>query len=303
MGSGRCHATDPGADSQSVDCGENKYWDPVLGVCIKPADPVNPARDRCIDKGWIWHQNSCHDPNAQKNCEAGGGTWTAGGCVATTSYNPNQLLTPSQIRKGGKRTQLATLQNKTHTETIAFIKKEKTKENQGPLKRLAIFLNLTKEENKTIREIVEQTNSTTAYAQDGVARCPDRTGKGVHWEGYSNGWGAITCEECDVGQHGSDDCYGPEAGWQYVSLWKPKQCGNGTIEAGEKCDDGDSTNAGTCNSSCSSATICGDYTVQTQNGQGLKEECDDGPQGSDDCTAECIRGGKDVLEWEEVVAD
>ncbi len=95
-----------------------------------------------------------------------------------------------------------------------------------------------------------------------------------------------------------------------MSLWKPTTCGDGQIQATETCDDGDSQNTGLCNANCSGETFCGDFTIQTPNGQGIGgiesngvEECDDGPEGSDSCTAECTRGGKDVLDWEEVVGN
>lgn len=53
-------------------------------------------------------------------------------------------------------------------------------------------------------------------------------------------------------------------------------CGNGITEAFERCDDGNTTNAGTCNATCSALTTCGDGTVQSPNGAGVAEVCDAG---------------------------
>ncbi len=65
-------------------------------------------------------------------------------------------------------------------------------------------------------------------------------------------------------------------------------CGNGTTESPETCDDGNATNQGTCNSTCSAPTFCGDGTVQTPNGAGVTEECDDGNSvNGDGCNNDC----------------
>lgn len=59
-------------------------------------------------------------------------------------------------------------------------------------------------------------------------------------------------------------------------------CGNGTVESGEECDDGNASNNDACLNDCTSAS-CGDGFVQT----GV-EECDDGNNVNEDsCTNSC----------------
>jgi cysteine-rich repeat protein len=61
-------------------------------------------------------------------------------------------------------------------------------------------------------------------------------------------------------------------------------CGNGSVEAGEQCDDGNTTAGDGCSAKCQDETggECGDGTVETG------EQCDDGNTVSDDgCSATC----------------
>jgi len=66
-------------------------------------------------------------------------------------------------------------------------------------------------------------------------------------------------------------------------------CGDGVLTTPfETCDDGNATNAGTCNATCLGPTICGDGTQQTPNGVGLTEICDDGnTTNNGTCNATC----------------
>jgi cysteine-rich repeat protein len=60
------------------------------------------------------------------------------------------------------------------------------------------------------------------------------------------------------------------------------QCGNGEVDPGETCDDGNLDNSDACLNSCVLA-VCGDGFVQSG-----AEECDDGnSDNSDTCTAQC----------------
>ena len=62
----------------------------------------------------------------------------------------------------------------------------------------------------------------------------------------------------------------------------PATCGNGQIEAGEECDDGNDVDTDACTSACQIA-VCGDAIVQAD-----VEECDDGNQDdADACTHAC----------------
>ncbi|HHH12397.1 MAG TPA: DUF4215 domain-containing protein [Candidatus Moranbacteria bacterium] len=64
-------------------------------------------------------------------------------------------------------------------------------------------------------------------------------------------------------------------------------CGNGVVEDGEECDDGNSSDADTCTSACRK-TSCGDGIIQTPNGNGQVEQCDRGDTVSGDgCSATC----------------
>ncbi|MDQ3365678.1 MAG: DUF4215 domain-containing protein [Myxococcota bacterium] len=70
-------------------------------------------------------------------------------------------------------------------------------------------------------------------------------------------------------------------------------CGNGTVEAGEECDDGNTTNGDSCSSTCictcptepppPPAPVCGNGVVEAG------EQCDDGNATSGDgCSATCV---------------
>jgi len=68
-------------------------------------------------------------------------------------------------------------------------------------------------------------------------------------------------------------------------LPNPAVCGNGVVELGEQCDDGNTTDCDGCSSSCK-IERCGDGAVQ------CNEQCDDGPLNGtpgDPCTATCTQ--------------
>jgi cysteine-rich repeat protein len=59
-------------------------------------------------------------------------------------------------------------------------------------------------------------------------------------------------------------------------------CGNGTVDAGEGCDDGNTTNGDGCSAVCQVEPICGDGNLD------FGEECDDGNNlDGDGCSATC----------------
>ena len=70
---------------------------------------------------------------------------------------------------------------------------------------------------------------------------------------------------------------GIACGDQVVVRETEAQCGNGSIEAGEACDDGNADNADACTNSCSTA-VCGDAVTRTDllAGEEGFEACDDG---------------------------
>lgn len=53
-------------------------------------------------------------------------------------------------------------------------------------------------------------------------------------------------------------------------------CGDGVVQVGEACDDGNDDNIDMCHQ-CTK-TFCGDSIVQTPNGHGHFEQCDHGEQ-------------------------
>jgi cysteine-rich repeat protein len=77
----------------------------------------------------------------------------------------------------------------------------------------------------------------------------------------------------------------------------PSTCGNGKVDTGETCDDGNRTDDGNgCSASCQKNAVCGDGIVQS-----LYEQCDDGNTVSGDgceadCTLSCGNGTLDPVE-------
>ena len=71
-------------------------------------------------------------------------------------------------------------------------------------------------------------------------------------------------------------------------------CGNGAVETGEQCDDGNQNPNDACNNQCQ-LTRCGDGIVQNPNGNGQNEECDDGNTNNNDaCSNSCQIQAPDV---------
>src|SRR5262249_4569774 len=67
-----------------------------------------------------------------------------------------------------------------------------------------------------------------------------------------------------------------------ITYGGPAVCGNGVLDLGEACDDGNTDDTDACTSECEAAT-CGDGFVQA----GV-EACDDGNEFNDDaCTNDC----------------
>ncbi len=78
-------------------------------------------------------------------------------------------------------------------------------------------------------------------------------------------------------------------------------CGDGTIQSGEECDDGNSNDGDGCSSICQEE-FCGDSVIQ----EGLGEQCDDGnTNGGDGCGPLCYTEscGDDVVQGSEECDD
>ncbi len=63
---------------------------------------------------------------------------------------------------------------------------------------------------------------------------------------------------------------------------EPADCGDGQVQVGEQCDDGNDENSDECTNACL-LPMCGDGFV------GPNEECDDGNQKDDGCNTACAR--------------
>ena len=84
----------------------------------------------------------------------------------------------------------------------------------------------------------------------------------------------------------------PITGWCTLSLFVKPECGNGVVEIGESCDDGNDEDGDICPSSCKEA-FCGDGYVWTsqprEDGSGAAETCDDGNrENNDGCINACV---------------
>ncbi|WP_164018788.1 DUF4215 domain-containing protein [Pyxidicoccus trucidator] len=80
-------------------------------------------------------------------------------------------------------------------------------------------------------------------------------------------------------------------------------CGDGVIQPGEACDDGNITGADGCSPDCKSLELCGNDIVDTA----VHENCDDGNAiGSDGCSADCKSNeecGNDFVDADETCDD
>lgn len=87
-------------------------------------------------------------------------------------------------------------------------------------------------------------------------------------------------EECDDGNRNNRDGCSNQCRVRGTPP-PPSTCGNGLVDPGEECDDGNSINTDACTNVCM-IPVCGDGIVQPG------EECDDGNgNDSDDCNNVC----------------
>jgi len=86
-------------------------------------------------------------------------------------------------------------------------------------------------------------------------------------------------EECDPGAEVGEDGYDAHCNDQCTV---DPYCGDGNLDAGEECDDGNNVDGDGCSAKCTIDPYCGDGTVDAG------EECDDGNNvDGDGCSAEC----------------
>jgi cysteine-rich repeat protein len=88
-------------------------------------------------------------------------------------------------------------------------------------------------------------------------------------------------EECDDGNTANGDGCSSTCQTEVVE----PVCGNGVVESGEECDDGNTSDGDGCSASCQIEVVepvCGNGVVESG------EECDDGnTAGGDGCSASC----------------
>src|SRR5688572_10028727 len=89
-----------------------------------------------------------------------------------------------------------------------------------------------------------------------------------------------TGETCDDGNILSGDGCSPTCG--------NESCGNGLVEPGERCDDNNTTNGDGCSGDCLSLEECGNGIIDVKTGGSASERCDDGNTvAGDGCRADC----------------
>jgi cysteine-rich repeat protein len=94
----------------------------------------------------------------------------------------------------------------------------------------------------------------------------------------------LLCGDGIVNAACGEECEPPGVGGCSLQCTAVAGCGNGVMEAGEACDDGDTDDCDGCTSKCTLTAGCGD---------GVRcgaEECDDGnPTSCDGCSSTCAR--------------
>src|SRR5262245_57675337 len=92
----------------------------------------------------------------------------------------------------------------------------------------------------------------------------------------ANGTWTLTAADDSGGESGTLESWS-------LTLVVPAKCGNGQVDAGEQCDDGNGGNGDGCDADCQ-PSACGNGLV------GIDEECDDGNDVDDDsCSNDCHR--------------
>jgi len=110
--------------------------------------------------------------------------------------------------------------------------------------------------------------------REGEEQCDGSDLAGQSCASLGLGSGTLTCFPANSSQ---------ECQFDTTNCIQPPQCGNGTVEQGEQCDDGNADNTDACLTTCVDAS-CGDGFTQT----GV-EQCDDGnADNTDACLTTCV---------------
>jgi cysteine-rich repeat protein len=134
--------------------------------------------------------------------------------------------------------------------------------------------------NQAHTATVKTTNTigTGFYLMDGLDRSSDRR---ISHE-IPSGYFRTTDDSKHI--NFADEC---TQQWDF-GIAADSICGDGNIDQGEQCDDGNDNNDDRCTNDCLE-TFCGDGSTQNPNNDGIEEQCDDGNDNNNDgCTNDCI---------------
>lgn len=133
---------------------------------------------------------------------------------------------------------------------------------------------------------VDSDNGLNYNVRGVAANTADRE-SGVYKD-YCRNYNSDTLVEyyCNKNKILSVDYTCPKGCFNGACVTASTDCGNGFIEPGERCDDGNNYNNDICNNNCE-LTWCGDAIIQSPNGKGQMEQCDDGNTYSDDTCDQC----------------
>jgi len=91
-----------------------------------------------------------------------------------------------------------------------------------------------------------------------------------------------TCEFKDTSPYNTIDDYNDVESMAFMCMKDVQECGNGVVEFGEDCDDGNTVNGDGCSDECLIEKFCGNGFIEDS------EECDDGNNDDGDgCSAKC----------------
>jgi len=95
---------------------------------------------------------------------------------------------------------------------------------------------------------------------------------------------------------GESESVVPSLPWQFIRIALLDTCGDGVLDGGEECDDGNGVSCDGCSSACTSeaGVVCGDGVVNPACG----EQCDDGNDvAGDGCEPDCTPTPAEVPGW------